>query len=55
MEKTKQSGKSLNQLKEDREKAIRDLQNTNNQLVMLQGVIAYLNQEIKKLEERGVL
>ncbi|KKN11729.1 hypothetical protein LCGC14_1023570 [marine sediment metagenome] len=50
MAKDKQKGKTLSQLKEDREKAIRDLQSTNNQLVMLQGVIAYLNQEIKAIE-----
>lgn len=42
--------KTLEQLKEDREKATRDLQSLQQQLVMVQGVMAYLGQEIRKLE-----
>ena len=43
------TGKTLAQLKEDRDKAQRDLQALQQQLIMMQGVFAYLNQEIKKL------
>ncbi len=46
----KEKGKSLTQLKEDRDKAQRDLQSLQKQTVMVQGVFAYLNQEIRKLE-----
>ena len=40
----------LTKFKEDREKAQRDLQSLQKQIVMVQGVLTYLNQEITKLE-----
>lgn len=46
----KERGKSLTQLKEDKDKAQRDLQSLQQQTVMIQGVVAYLTQEIRKLE-----
>ena len=48
--KAKETGKSLSQLKEDREKAIKDLQTLQEQLIGVRYVIVYLNQEIKKLD-----
>ena len=42
--------KTLEQLKEDRQKCINDLQKLQTQQVMIQGIVAYLDNEIKKLE-----
>ena len=51
MTKTKEQGKTLTQLKEDREKAARDIQTLEQNRIMMQGVIAYLNREIAALEK----
>ena len=42
--------KTLIQLKDDLEKAKRDLQNLGQQQLMVQGIIHYLTQEVQKLE-----
>ena len=44
--------KLLEQLKADREKAQRDLQNLAQGQVMVQGVILYLNSKIQELEQK---
>ena len=48
-----EKGKTLAQLKEDRDKGQQDLQNLQQNLIMVQGVLRYLNQEIAKLEQGG--
>ena len=50
---TKTKVKTLAQLKEDREKAGQDLNKLQTNLVMVQGVIAYLSNEIDKMEQGG--
>ncbi len=42
--------KTLAQFKEDKERAINDLQNLQQNLVMIQGVIRYIDSEIAKLQ-----
>ncbi len=42
--------KTLKQLKADKSKAERDLQTLQQQILMVQGVVFYLAQEITKLE-----
>jgi len=53
MARQKERSKTLEQLKEDQDKARNDLQNLETTLVMTRGVFQYLAQEIKKLEESG--
>jgi len=43
--------KTLAQLKEDRDKAQQDLQSLQQNLIMVQGVLRYLTQEISKLDK----
>ncbi len=43
--------KTLAQLKEDRDKAQQDLQALQQNLIMVQGVLRYLTQEISKLDK----
>ena len=50
----KKKVKTLAQLKEDRGKAQQDLQSLQQNLIMVQGVIRYLNMEIGKLEKEVV-
>ena len=50
----KKKVKTLAQLKEDRDKAQQDLQSLQQNLIMVQGVIRYLNMEIGKLEKEVV-
>ncbi len=43
--------KTLAQLKEDRDKAQQDLKALQQNLIMVQGVLRYLTQEISKLDK----
>jgi hypothetical protein len=49
----KKPGKTLAELKEDRQKAERDFLQFQRQIVMVQGIILYLDNEIQKLEQGG--
>jgi len=53
MSKTNKKVKTLAQLKEDRDKAGQDLQRFQQNLIMVQGIITYLNNEIAKMEQGG--
>ena len=51
MAKKKFRGKTLAELEEDHQKALRDLGRLQQQLEMVRGVITYLAQEIRKLRQ----